>query len=138
VLLINLGASEALMKRVIDELPGEVSLAFLPGTPDLPRWLREAREHGHEAYLMLLSRTRPARPNAASDRSRHRPNRRRTCAGCAPRWPAAKAMSASSSLGRPGLAIRGSRTAAGEGDRRSRPCPDRDQSDSGHGGESVG
>ena len=26
--------------RAIDELPGEVSLAFLPGTPDLPRWLR--------------------------------------------------------------------------------------------------
>ena len=53
VLMINLGASEALMKRAIDELPGEVSLAFLAGTPDLPRWLREAREHGHEAYLML-------------------------------------------------------------------------------------
>ncbi len=53
VLLINLGASEALMKRAIDELPGEVSLAFLAGTPDLPRWLREAHERGHEAYLML-------------------------------------------------------------------------------------
>jgi polysaccharide deacetylase 2 family uncharacterized protein YibQ len=53
VLMINLGASEALMKRAIDELPGEVSLAFLASTPDLPRWLREARERGHEAYLML-------------------------------------------------------------------------------------
>jgi polysaccharide deacetylase 2 family uncharacterized protein YibQ len=53
VLMINLGAGEALMKRAIDELPGEVSLAFLAGTPDLPRWLREARERGHEAYLML-------------------------------------------------------------------------------------
>jgi polysaccharide deacetylase 2 family uncharacterized protein YibQ len=53
VLMINLGASEALMKRAVDELPGEVSLAFLAGTPDLPRRLREAREHGHEAYLML-------------------------------------------------------------------------------------
>jgi polysaccharide deacetylase 2 family uncharacterized protein YibQ len=41
------------MKRAIGELPGEVSLAFLAGTPDLPRWLREARERGHEAYLML-------------------------------------------------------------------------------------
>ena len=53
VLVINLGASQALMKRAIDELPGEVSLAFLAGTPDLPRWLREAHEHGHETYLML-------------------------------------------------------------------------------------
>jgi len=53
VLMINLGASEALMKRAISELPGEVSLAFLAGTPDLPRWLREARERGHEAYFML-------------------------------------------------------------------------------------
>ncbi len=53
VLMINLGASEALMKRAIDELPAEVSLAFLASTPDLPRWLREARQHGHEAYLML-------------------------------------------------------------------------------------
>jgi polysaccharide deacetylase 2 family uncharacterized protein YibQ len=53
VLMVNLGASEALMKRAIDELPGDVSLAFLAATPDLPRWLRQAREHGHEAYLML-------------------------------------------------------------------------------------
>jgi len=53
VLMINLGASEKLMRRAIDELPGEVSLAFLAATPDLPRWLREARAHGHEAYLML-------------------------------------------------------------------------------------
>ena len=29
-----------LMKRAIEDLPGEVSLAFLPGTPDLLRWLR--------------------------------------------------------------------------------------------------
>ena len=53
VLMINLGASEALMKRAIEALPGEVSLAFLPSTPDLPRWLGLAREHGHESYLML-------------------------------------------------------------------------------------
>lgn len=53
VVVINLGASQALMKRAIGELPGEVSLAFLAGTPDLPRWLREAHERGHETYLML-------------------------------------------------------------------------------------
>jgi polysaccharide deacetylase 2 family uncharacterized protein YibQ len=51
--MINVGADEALMSRVIEDLPGEVSLAFLPGTPDLPRWLQRARERGHESYLML-------------------------------------------------------------------------------------
>ncbi|MGH8431279.1 MAG: divergent polysaccharide deacetylase family protein, partial [Solimonas sp.] len=53
VLIINLGANEALTRRAIEELPAEVSLAFLPGAPDLARWLGEARERGHEVYLML-------------------------------------------------------------------------------------
>jgi polysaccharide deacetylase 2 family uncharacterized protein YibQ len=53
LLMINVGADEALMQRAIDELPGEVSLAFLPGTSDLVRWMARAREHGHESYLML-------------------------------------------------------------------------------------
>jgi polysaccharide deacetylase 2 family uncharacterized protein YibQ len=53
LLMLNLGADEALMSRAIEELPPEVSLAFLPGTPDLQRWLRLARERGHECYLML-------------------------------------------------------------------------------------
>ena len=53
LLMLNLGADETLMARAIEELPPEVSLAFLAGTPDLPRWLRLARERGHECYLML-------------------------------------------------------------------------------------
>jgi polysaccharide deacetylase 2 family uncharacterized protein YibQ len=53
ILMINLGADEALTRRAIDELPGRVSLAFLPGSPDLPQWLRRARDSGHEVYLML-------------------------------------------------------------------------------------
>jgi polysaccharide deacetylase 2 family uncharacterized protein YibQ len=53
VLMLNLGADEALMNRAIDELPPEVSLAFLAGTPDLQHWLRLARERGHECFLML-------------------------------------------------------------------------------------
>jgi polysaccharide deacetylase 2 family uncharacterized protein YibQ len=53
LLMLNLGADEALMRRAIEELPPEVSLAFLAGTPDLRRWLRLTREHGHECYLML-------------------------------------------------------------------------------------
>lgn len=53
LLVINVGADEALMKRAVDDLPGEISLAFLPSTPDLARWLQRARERGHETYLML-------------------------------------------------------------------------------------
>lgn len=53
LLVLNLGADEALMRRAIDELPPDVSLAFLAGTPDLRRWLKLARERGHECYLML-------------------------------------------------------------------------------------
>jgi polysaccharide deacetylase 2 family uncharacterized protein YibQ len=53
LLMLNLGADESLMRRAIDELPSEVSLAFLAGTPGLRRWLRLARENGHECYLML-------------------------------------------------------------------------------------
>ena len=45
--------AKPLMRRAIDDLPGEVNFAFLPGTPDLPRWLQRARERGHESYLML-------------------------------------------------------------------------------------
>lgn len=53
ILMINLGADETLTRRAIEELPGEVSLAFLPGSPDLGRWLQLAHERGHESYLML-------------------------------------------------------------------------------------
>lgn len=53
LLVINVGINEAAMRRAIEELPPEVSLAFLPGTPDLPRWLERARTFGHESYLML-------------------------------------------------------------------------------------
>ena len=53
LLVINVGINEAAMRRAIEDLPPEVSLAFLPGTPDLPRWLEQARTFGHESYLML-------------------------------------------------------------------------------------
>ncbi|WP_428686363.1 divergent polysaccharide deacetylase family protein [Reyranella sp.] len=53
LLVINVGIDEAAMRRAIEGLPPEVSLAFLPGTPDLPRWLTQARAFGHESYLMV-------------------------------------------------------------------------------------
>lgn len=53
LLMVNLGADEPVMRRAIEELPPEVSLAFLAGTPDLRRWIDAARDRGHEVYLML-------------------------------------------------------------------------------------
>ena len=53
LLVINVGVNEAMMRRAIEDLPPEVSLAFLPSTPDLPRWLALARASGHETYLMM-------------------------------------------------------------------------------------
>lgn len=53
LLVINVGLDEAAMRRAVEDLPPEVSLAFLPATPDLPRWLAKARAFGHESYLML-------------------------------------------------------------------------------------
>ena len=79
VLMINLGASEALMKRAIDELPGEVSTA-------------RARPRATTCGPWTI---RMAWRNAASGHSRHRPSRPRMCVGCARRWPAARVMSAS-------------------------------------------
>ena len=107
LLMINLGAGEALMQRAIDELPGEVSLAFLAGTPDLPRWLRAARERGHESYLMLPVEdpTGPAerglRPIQASRRAGREP------APAARRDGARRGLCRlRGRLGRPGLAVR--------------------------------
>jgi polysaccharide deacetylase 2 family uncharacterized protein YibQ len=53
LLMINVGSDEALMERAIEELPGEVSLAFLAGTPDLPKWMKHAHARDHETYLMM-------------------------------------------------------------------------------------
>ena len=133
VLMINLGASEKLMRRAIDELPGEVSLAFLAATPDLPRWLREAREHGHEAYLMLPIED----PNGPAERGLRPLQASAEPAENLRRLRAAMARGAGYvgfviACGRPGLAVRIGRAAAPEGDRRSRSRRDRDQPDSRH------
>jgi len=53
LLMINVGADQALMERAIEELPGDVSLAFLAGTPDLPKWMKRAHARDHETYLMM-------------------------------------------------------------------------------------
>lgn len=53
LLVINVGVNEVAMRRAIDDLPPAASLAFLPSTPDLPRWLAQARAAGHETYLMM-------------------------------------------------------------------------------------
>ncbi|PHR57417.1 MAG: hypothetical protein COA43_12020 [Robiginitomaculum sp.] len=49
----GLGINESLTLRAIDELPGEVSLAFAAHAPNLQIWVHRARSHGHEVLLEL-------------------------------------------------------------------------------------
>ena len=97
VLMINLGANEALMTRAIEELPGEVSLAFLPGTPDLPRWLQRRRASTATRVYLMLPVEDPSGPAERGMRpiETHARSRGERARACAPRWPAARAMSAS-------------------------------------------
>jgi polysaccharide deacetylase 2 family uncharacterized protein YibQ len=53
VILLGLGRNAALMQRAIENLPPQISLGFLPDTPQLDRWIERARARGHEALVML-------------------------------------------------------------------------------------
>lgn len=53
IIIGGLGVNQALTQRAIDELPGEVSLAFAALTPNLQSWIDRARAKGHEALIEL-------------------------------------------------------------------------------------
>ncbi|MEO8559100.1 MAG: divergent polysaccharide deacetylase family protein, partial [Rhodospirillales bacterium] len=53
ILLIGLGLDVKTTEDAIVKLPPEVSLAFLPYTPNLDRWTKLARDFGHEVLLSL-------------------------------------------------------------------------------------
>ena len=126
------------MQRAIEELPGEVSLAFLAGTPDLPRWLQRARERGHESLSHAARRgsERPRRTRHPADPGLGRAGRE--SAPAARRDGARRGLCRlRDRLGRAGLAVGSGAASAGQGDRRSRPRRGRDQSDAGHGDRSI-
>jgi uncharacterized protein len=53
VVITDLGLDRNATEAAIAKLPGEVSLAFSPYAVDLPRWLKRARDAGHEVLVTL-------------------------------------------------------------------------------------
>lgn len=53
VILSGLGLSSAATEAAIQELPGEVTLAFQPFADNIQQWIRLARAAGHEVLLNL-------------------------------------------------------------------------------------
>jgi len=53
IVIGGLGISQTSTKSAIDNLPGEITLAFAPYGNSLTRWMQEARKRGHELLLQV-------------------------------------------------------------------------------------
>jgi polysaccharide deacetylase 2 family uncharacterized protein YibQ len=53
IVIGGLGMSEAATTAAIQQLPGPVTLAFVPYAPDLSSWIARARAAGHEVLLQM-------------------------------------------------------------------------------------
>ena len=53
IVLAGLGLNPQVTEDAIVQLPPEITLAFVPYAPDLPRWVELARQFGHEVLLSL-------------------------------------------------------------------------------------
>lgn len=53
ILIGGMGLNRPVTAAAIRQLPADVSLAFAPYGPDLPRQVAEAREDGHEVFLQV-------------------------------------------------------------------------------------
>jgi len=53
IVLAGLGLNSQVTEDAIVQLPPEITLAFVPYAPDLPRWIELARQFGHEVLLSL-------------------------------------------------------------------------------------
>jgi polysaccharide deacetylase 2 family uncharacterized protein YibQ len=53
VVVVGLGLDQAATEAAIVRLAPEVSLAFSPYASDLPKWIKKARDAGHEALISL-------------------------------------------------------------------------------------
>lgn len=53
VVVYDLGMDKAASEAAIAKLPPEVSLAFSPYAPSLDKWIKKARDFGHEVLLTL-------------------------------------------------------------------------------------
>lgn len=53
VVVVDLGLDKAATEAAIAKLPPEVSLAFSPYAPSLDKWIKKARDFGHEVLMSL-------------------------------------------------------------------------------------
>ncbi|CAA7617744.1 divergent polysaccharide deacetylase family protein [Magnetospirillum sp. SS-4] len=53
VVVVDLGLDKAATEAAIAKLPPEVTLAFSPYAPSLDKWVKKARDFGHEVLLVL-------------------------------------------------------------------------------------
>ncbi|WP_420548549.1 divergent polysaccharide deacetylase family protein [Curvivirga sp.] len=53
LVMVDLGISRKATTEALERLPGEVTFAFAPYTPQLPSWIAKARDTGHEVMLTL-------------------------------------------------------------------------------------
>ncbi|CCG41519.1 divergent polysaccharide deacetylase family protein [Magnetospirillum molischianum] len=62
VVVIDLGLDRVATEAAISRLPPEVTLAFSPYAANLEKWIRKARDHGHEVLMVVPSESEG--PNA--------------------------------------------------------------------------
>lgn len=55
VVVIDLGLDRVATEAAISRLPPEVTLAFSPYAASLDKWIRKARDHGHEVLMVVPS-----------------------------------------------------------------------------------
>ncbi|CAA7612424.1 Skin secretory protein xP2 [Candidatus Terasakiella magnetica] len=53
VVVVDMGLDKAATEAAIAKLPPDVTLAFSPYAPSLDKWVKKARDFGHEVLLML-------------------------------------------------------------------------------------
>jgi polysaccharide deacetylase 2 family uncharacterized protein YibQ len=53
VVVVDLGLDKAATEAAIAKLPPEVTLAFSPYAPSLDKWIKKARDFGHEVLMQL-------------------------------------------------------------------------------------
>ena len=62
VVVVDLGLDKAATEAAIAKLPPEVTLAFSPYAPSLDKWIKKARDYGHEVMMSLPAETGGAVP----------------------------------------------------------------------------
>ncbi len=62
VVVVELGLDKAATEAAIAKLPPEVTLAFSPYAPSLDKWIKKARDYGHEVLMSLPAETGGAIP----------------------------------------------------------------------------